>query len=78
LEGGKSGQVTYETSEEYKNTGVEWGHMARFEYLAQYRHWPAGDARDVLPCFLSKFTVFLFQKKKKLPTGVLERLAKVL
>ena len=26
LEGGKSGKVTYETSEEHKNGSVEWGH----------------------------------------------------
>jgi hypothetical protein len=25
-EGGNSEQATYETSEKYQNTGVEWGH----------------------------------------------------
>ncbi len=31
--GWRSEQVTYETSEEYKNADVEWGHMP--ECLAQ-------------------------------------------
>ena len=32
---GNSGQVTYETSKEYKNTRVDWRHMVESKFLAQ-------------------------------------------